>query len=86
MKLCVFAKGEPPEELTLAWQAHRWNALPEAGGLLDQPAGLIERMAYAENMYNAYKLWHDGRAVELANNNPDLFDFIVVDLGIFDGD
>jgi hypothetical protein len=28
----------------------RWSALPEAGGLLDQPAGLMERMAITSNV------------------------------------
>ena len=49
--------GPPPEELQLAWQVRRWHALPEPGGLLDQPAGLVERMAVAESVYQAVKAW-----------------------------
>jgi len=45
---------EPPQALWLAWQCHRWGSLPEAGGLLDQPAGLLQRMSVAENVYNAF--------------------------------
>lgn len=71
----------------MAWQAKRWNALPEAGGLLDQPAGLLERMAYAEDWYTAYKMWNDGKAVDLMKIAPDMFDSIVRQLGLFeDGD
>lgn len=67
----------------MAWQSKRWGALPDAGGLLDQPAGLIERMNYAENMYNAFRMWKDGRAVDLAKQSPKLFDFVVEELEIF---
>lgn len=44
----------PPPELELAFSCHRWNTLPEAGGLLDQPAGMMRRMSIVENIYNAF--------------------------------
>jgi hypothetical protein len=31
--------------------------LPNAGGLNDQPAGLVTRMAVAENVYDSIKAW-----------------------------
>jgi hypothetical protein len=46
----------PPPELALAWQCQRWNALPEAGGLLDQPAGLVQRMTGVDNVF---RIWRD---------------------------
>ncbi|MBU2249813.1 MAG: hypothetical protein KKD77_23905 [Gammaproteobacteria bacterium] len=54
--------GDPPPELELAFQCRRWTSLPEAGGLLDQPAGLMRRMTILENIYNAF------RGKEEANN------------------
>jgi hypothetical protein len=46
--------GPAPEELVLAWDCQRWNTLPEPGGLWDQPAGLVERMNIALNVYDAF--------------------------------
>lgn len=37
--------GEPPEELWLAWHAKRWGYTPTE--VLEQPAGLLTRMAVA---------------------------------------
>lgn len=36
--------GAPPPELALWWECQDAGALPEAGGLWDQPAGLVRRM------------------------------------------
>ena len=41
-----------PPDLRLAWDCQRWGALPEAGGVLDQDAGLMDRMAALSNVYN----------------------------------
>lgn len=43
-------KHPPPQELREAWRYKRWGP-PNAGGRMDQPAGLIERMEVAENVY-----------------------------------
>jgi hypothetical protein len=42
-----------PAELELAIHARQWGALPESGGLLDQPFGLLDRMSASLNAYNA---------------------------------
>jgi hypothetical protein len=52
---CGLKEGESPPELKLAQLCERWRALPEAGGLLDQPAGLIEKMSIAVNVFNAHR-------------------------------
>lgn len=46
-------KGQPPYELKLAWQCRQFNCLPMSGGLLNQPAGLIDRMQIAYNIWEA---------------------------------
>ncbi len=66
-------KGPPPPELELAWSARSWNALPEPGGLLDQPAGLLARMQVAINVWDAFSLWKShkaGREREFKDNYP----------------
>ncbi len=75
---CARDKAAAPAALQLAWQAERWGALPEAGGLLDQPAGLMQRMGALMNVYNAYKTMqaHTGKLVQLANTNPQVISLV----------
>lgn len=47
----------PPPELKLAWQTREYGVLPEAGGLRDQPAGLLDRMDAAYHTHRAVKAW-----------------------------
>jgi hypothetical protein len=71
---CARDGAEAPVELRLAWQVDRWHALPEAGGLLDQPAGLLQRMASMSNVYNAFKIFAQsaGQLMQLANSQPQV--------------
>ena len=51
-----FMHNEPqPPELKLALQSDRWGVLPDAGGLRDQEAGLIDRMSWASAVHNAFR-------------------------------
>lgn len=52
---CADGKGPPPPELELAWQARAWSTLPEPGGLRDQRAGELQRMAAVLNTYDAWR-------------------------------
>ena len=45
--------GALPAELRLAWDCERWSALPDAGGVMDQDAMLMHRMAALSNVYAA---------------------------------
>ena len=47
--------GSPPVELQLAWQHQQWGHLPNGGGVLDQPVGLLNRMQATLNAYTAFK-------------------------------
>jgi hypothetical protein len=49
----------PPRLLQEAWQVKRWGVLPEAGGLRDQPAGLLAKMATVLDVYTANKAYYD---------------------------
>ena len=42
-----------PAELELALICERWQALPNPGGVLDQPLGLLQRMSTALSVYRA---------------------------------
>lgn len=48
-------EGSPPPELTLYWQTQTYGALPRAGGLDVQPAGMLDRMTAAANVYHAWR-------------------------------
>jgi hypothetical protein len=77
---CADGKGPPPGELQLAWQARGWGALPEAGGLLDQPAGLLDRMSTALSVYDAlaaYKKRPAGHELEFSQKNPREWDVVL---------
>ena len=50
-------KCELPHELDLAFYARDIGALPEAGGIYDQPAGLLRRMRIAYNIFVAWSDW-----------------------------
>lgn len=81
MILAAAAHGEDPRaaapyELRLAWQALGYHALPEAGGLLDQPPGLLNRMTQAYNAWFACKSYRKRdleHSQEWMEANPDLF-------------
>lgn len=50
-------RGPQPPELEKLAEIRYWNALPRAGGLLDQPAGLLQKLQYADRLYHAWKGW-----------------------------
>lgn len=70
----------PPSELRLAWQSVSYHALPEAGGILDQPAGLLSKMTHLYNVWFAHKAYrqHDLRKhKEWVEANPELYAIIL---------
>jgi len=50
-------KSPPPDELDLGWQCERFQALPAAGGVLDQSYKLMTDMIVAMNVYTAWHGW-----------------------------
>lgn len=69
-----------PLELQLYWRCQRYGVLPEAGGLFDQPAGLMGRMDAVANTYDIVKDYRRAmkqrKNIEWANENPKRFEFI----------
>lgn len=69
-------KVDAPYLLTYALQCERWGALPEAGGLRDQPAGMLDKMAYIVTVHKATKgYWSADDTVKWSERNPELWDF-----------
>jgi hypothetical protein len=69
-----------PPELELGLMCERWGTLPEAGGVLDQPYGLLQKMSYALNIYRAIQSEHhrgDISLVEWSKRNPDAYRTVV---------
>lgn len=51
-------RGDPPPELQLFFDCQDFpGALPNAGGVLDQPPGLIARMRVANNVYQVMRVY-----------------------------
>lgn len=54
-------RGPQPPELERLAEIRFWNVLPRAGGLLDQPAGLLKRLQYAERLFLAWRGWTEAQ-------------------------
>jgi hypothetical protein len=66
---------QPPRLLLLALQCLKWGALPQAGGLLDQPAGLVAKMGYLINVYQATSAYYGASdPTKWADGNSAAFD------------
>jgi hypothetical protein len=46
-------------ELELAFDCQNFGALPYAGGLLDQPVGLMRRLRVAKNVFETVMGWKE---------------------------
>ena len=65
--------GAMPAVLELALMCDQWKALPEAGGILEQPVGLLQKMSFCLNAYNAVLSEKNRGSMSLtdwSNNNP----------------
>jgi hypothetical protein len=61
----------------MAMMCDRWKTLPEAGGLLDQPAGMMERMTAALNVHSAFAhMYSSTDWAKWKAENPDASDLI----------
>lgn len=66
----------PPPELVLAWRCEQYRTLPRAGGLWDQPFGLVEKMTVCLNVYNACREWARGVGKDWIKNNRSTFEIL----------
>ena len=56
-----------------------FGGLPETGGQLDQPAGLLMKMRIAINTYNAWQSWKQGGfkdSKKFKENNPGAWEIV----------
>jgi len=50
-------KPASPRELTLVNQCKKWRSLPKSGGLFDQPAGLMGKLSFLDNVAEACTIY-----------------------------
>ena len=72
-------EAPPPPELVLAWQCQEWHALPRAGGLWEQPAGLMSRLRTLSEVYRAHQAYQHKRQDEASWSleHPGWFGIVV---------
>lgn len=85
MALCYLEKYPAPRELKLAWQAKRWESLPNAGGLQDQEVGLLERMSWALSTYEALRGMNETQdTAKWIMNNQDAYELTIYVRGLLE--
>lgn len=70
----INAPFEVPRELAIAWDMRRHAALPDAGGILDQEAGLLRRAGLYVDAFDAwleFRRQPAGHGADWQLNNPD---------------
>lgn len=79
-------KGPPPPVLRLAWQCDKYRALPEAGGVLDQEAGLLALMEKAKTLFEVWRAWQAreaGHEGEWAEAHPAQWKIVMAVLEVY---
>jgi hypothetical protein len=69
-------RGSMPAELRLALLCERWDSLPEDGGIMNQPVGLLTRMGTLLNVYHVMRGEQNRGDMDLASwsrANPDAY-------------
>lgn len=67
-------RTEPPPELEIGWNMRAFGGLPESGGMLDQPVGLMKSVRVAlniEGLWKTYRRIKPGDMGKWIKNNPD---------------
>ena len=85
--LAYFEDGPTPNELRIARKIDRWGALPNAGGLLDQEAGLLDRCAWASSVDKAVRGYTGAPKLSTwISSNPELHDLYKYVIGLLQED
>lgn len=72
-------EGEKPGELELYEQCIFWHVLPRAGGVLDQPFGLLDRMKSLLNVVEVVKSYNTNWAIEgWLDKNPKVLKWVTL--------
>lgn len=69
----------PPAELLMAFDCERYSCLPAAGGVLDQPAGLLRKMTRFMNVYLAFTAYAKADKTKMAawkKNNSEMWQIV----------
>lgn len=77
----AYAEGrdgvEPPAELTLYFMTQNYHALPDAGGLYEQDARMMNHMSTLGNIYHTVKRIRGARGEDihrLSDSDLDMWD------------
>lgn len=76
----VEKRGPQPPELKLKWRCDRYRALPDAGGVRDQEAGLLERLELADRAFMTWSLWQSrqpGHEGEWSEAHPEEWQMVM---------
>ena len=57
--------GEPPQELSIAWQCRNWNTLPENGAYFEQDKKLMTTMTTLMNIYNVLSKYRNMEGAQI---------------------
>lgn len=68
----------PPPELIAGWRSEQWG-LPRGRGWKDEPAGSLEKMTHALNVYRALKAFTERSTTEneFAEHHYDLWKIVI---------
>lgn len=64
---------EPPSDLITLWDWRDTGTPPNAGGLRDQPAGLLRRAKYLEAVYRVMARWYANGAKGFTDQDREIF-------------
>lgn len=64
---------EPPQELIKYWDWKDTGTPPTAGGLDDQPAGLLRRAKYLEAVYHIMQRWYKDSRYKMSVQELEIF-------------
>jgi len=64
---------EPPSDLVTLWDWRDTGTPPNAGGLRDQPAGLLRRAKYLEAVYHVMKRWYTSGGKGFNDQDREIF-------------
>jgi len=64
---------EPPSDLITLWDWRDTGTPPHAGGLRDQPAGLLRRAKYLEACYHIMQRWYKDSRYKMSKQETEIF-------------
>lgn len=67
----------PPPDLIKLWDWQDLSTPPVAGGLDDQPAGLLRRARYLEAVHDIMRRWYRDGSKDFTPSEREVFDLVL---------